>query len=266
MKWLALSLLLGSVVSIPLRAEELPDSRALTKRMVLIIDDLGNNKGAADRVLEIPGLTLAILPNQPYTRYLAERAGEQGREVMLHMPMTPNQPGRNSAQMLTAELDEQSFKQRLSAALDQLPEATGLNNHMGSALTQLEAPMRWVMEVAREKQLFFVDSRTSAQTRAEQVAIEEQVPNLARQVFLDHDPSLAAIQLQFDRAIALADKGGEVVVIGHPYKTTLAVLAQRLPGLADLGVQLVGVNQLLALRAAEAAAVASARQSSEVRR
>ncbi len=92
----------------------------------------------------------------------------------------------------------------LNRSLDSLPQARGLNNHMGSLLTRQEQPMRWVMEVARERNLFYLDSRTTAETQAANIAKEEHIPVLERKVFLDHEVTADYVEQQFLHAIAVA--------------------------------------------------------------
>lgn len=214
--------------------------------MVLVIDDLGPNLLQGQAVLELPGpLTYAVLPFTPHADRLARMAVKLGKEVILHAPMAnmanlPLGPGG-----LYPHLSEQEFKQVLNSSLDSLPQARGLNNHMGSLLTQQEQPMRWVMQVARERDLFFIDSRTTAETQAAIIARDENIPILERKVFLDHEVTAEYVEQQFLHAIEVAQTEGSVVVIGHPYPVTQAYLQQGLPLLDELGIQLVSASAFL---------------------
>jgi len=226
--------------ALPLGAEE------ISPRMVLVIDDLGPNLSQGQAVIELPGpLTYAVLPFTPHAERLAVLAAEHGKEIILHAPMAnmanlPLGPGG-----LYPHLSEQEFKQVLNRSLDSLPQARGLNNHMGSLLTRQEQPMRWVMEVARERNLFYLDSRTTAETQAANIAKEEHIPVLERKVFLDHEVTADYVEQQFLHAIAVAQAEGSVVVIGHPYPVTQAYLEQGLPLLDELGIQLVSASAFL---------------------
>lgn len=213
----------------------------LPPRMVLILDDLGVNAAQGRAALALPGpVTYAVLPFTPdATSFSLKANAAPVKEVILHAPMEnlahlPLGPGG-----LYPHQTEVKFKQVLNQNLDSLPMALGLNNHMGSLLTQLEQPMRWVMEVALERNLFYIDSRTTADTQAAALAREANVPVLERHVFLDHLIDSDAIEQQFLRAIDLAIQNGEVVVIGHPYPETLAFLQKALPTLDELGIQRV---------------------------
>jgi len=97
----------------------------------------------------------------------------------------------------------------------------------------------------RQGPLFFVDSRTTRATVALQVAEENGIPGIRRNVFLDNSPDKKDIVIQFSRLVALAHEQGSALAIGHPYPQTLAVLEKQLPQLARQGVQLVPVQELI---------------------
>jgi polysaccharide deacetylase 2 family uncharacterized protein YibQ len=53
------------------------------------------------------------------------------------------------------------------------------------------------------------------------------------------------VRYQFARLIETARRRGHAIGIGHPYPETLNVLADTLPELADLGIELVPVSRLV---------------------
>ncbi|WP_151702182.1 divergent polysaccharide deacetylase family protein [Nitrincola alkalilacustris] len=221
-------------------------SEEVSPRFVLIIDDIGDNLELGKAAVTLPGpLTYAVLPHSPFGKHLAELANEQGKGVMLHAPManTQNFPLGPGGLYLTQSQDE--LKDTLRAGLDSVPHARGLNNHMGSLLTQNRRPMTWVMEVIQERNLFFVDSKTTALSVAGRVAREHQVPFLIRDVFLDHEITEAFIHQQFELAIRVAQEKGSVVVIGHPYRETVDYLRSNLSRLDELGIQQLTVSAML---------------------
>lgn len=213
----------------------------------IIIDDLGDDHQNGLRAIQLPGkITGAFIPHTPHSKSLARAAHRLGKEVMIHMPMESIEHRRLGAGGLTLEMTEQEFKQALNAGIDAVPYASGLNNHMGSLLTRHPGHMLWLMETLRERgSLYFIDSRTTTQTVALQLARENHIASRKRDVFLDDDASPAAVASQFRHLINEAKKRGGAIAIGHPYNSTLTLLEQQLPQLHRLGLKLVPVSELL---------------------
>ena len=214
--------------------------------LVVIIDDVGDNYARGLAAVELPGaLTYAFLPHSPFGPKLARQAHAEGKEVMLHAPMQnvhdrPLGPGA-----LTADLDRESFERVLTRSLDSLPHVQGLNNHMGSLLTTLQPQMDWVMAFARERKLFFVDSRTTSKSVAWRRARALGIPYLRRDIFLDHKRNTGFVHNQFIRALNIARRHGSAVAIGHPYKVTVDYLKLALPRLERKGIRLVHASTLI---------------------
>jgi polysaccharide deacetylase 2 family uncharacterized protein YibQ len=199
--------------------------------LALVIDDLGHNKQRGERAIELPGaITVAVLPFAPYTHALAEHAVAHDKDVIVHQPMEPYPAPhvRNEHGTLTLGMPPPEFNGRISAALDAVPSRVGVSNHTGSLLTQHRLPMQRLMQAIDQRGLFFLDSRTTAETVALKVAVEHGVPALKRDVFLDHERTTTAIHGAFEKALQVARRNGHAVVIGHPYGITLDYLERRL--------------------------------------
>jgi polysaccharide deacetylase 2 family uncharacterized protein YibQ len=214
--------------------------------IAIIIDDIGNNLAQGRAALALPGpVTYAVLPHSAHGRFLAIDAHRLGKDVMLHAPMANDQNLKLGPGALTPDLSEVRFKKVLNDSLDAVPYAVGLNNHMGSLLTRQRVPMKWVMEVAKSRSLFFLDSRTTIGSVAWSTARKEGIPALSRDVFLDHEQTEAFLSQQFILAVKIARKRGSAVVIGHPYPITTAFLEEAIPALDEAGVQLVSAPALI---------------------
>tara|TARA_R110002072_G_scaffold136124_2_gene278067 strand:+ start:21498 stop:22553 length:1056 start_codon:yes stop_codon:yes gene_type:complete len=224
---------------LPAPAEHLP-------QLVIILDDIGNNLSAGIRAVQLPGaITLAVLPFTPHGQRLAEEGHLTGKEIMLHAPMS-NIAGMDlGPDGLTLDLDETTLTERFRKAIADIPHIRGVNNHTGSELTAAPEPMQWVMTELKAQQLYFVDSMTTSKSVAGQTAEANNIPTLRRHVFLDNIAESDAIAIEFNRALEIAHKQGFAVAIGHPYPATLDFLEQALPDLADQGIQLVYVSDLL---------------------
>ena len=229
-----------------------------TPRLAIIIDDLGYSMARGVRAIALPGpVTLAVLPFTPHGRELAQRAATHGQDVILHQPMqSVERSGRDSPGTLTAEMPMASFQRTLALALDEMPQAIGVSNHTGSFLTAQIQPMHWLMAEVSSRGLFFIDSRTTAETVALDTAMAAGIPSLRRDVFLDHVLDEEAIAESFERGIAIARRNGHAVLIAHPHSESLSFLERVLPALAARGVTQVRLADLVSVRPVNPAAVA----------
>ncbi len=213
----------------------------------IIIDDMGNLEQRDKRALQLPGpVTFAFLPHTPHARKLAELAHQLNKEVMLHLPMQPIENDKVDPGALTLHMTARQFEQQLTLDFAAIPHIVGINNHMGSLLTQHPGHMQWLMtELNKRKNLYFVDSYTSKNSIAQQLANENQIPNMRRDVFLDHDRNPDTIRFHLQRLINKARKNGTALAIGHPFPETIAVLKEELPKLRAQGIILLPVSQLV---------------------
>ncbi len=232
----------------PAEAARASTPGATAPRIAIIIDDLGYQLGPGMRAIRLPGrVAVAVLPHTPYATALASAANARGKQVMLHLPMqasgdtVPVGPGG-----IYLDTQRMELRETLTAALDSVPHVAGVNNHMGSLVTAHPGLMRWLMEELADRQpLYWVDSRTTTQTVALELAHALAVPALRRDVFLDHTPTPDAIAGEFARLAQLARAQGSAVGIGHPHAVTLDFLESALPSLEAQGIRLVGPGELL---------------------
>lgn len=232
--------------SVSLRIQAGSLDAVVQPRIVIVIDDMGNNLAQGQAALALSGpVTYAVLPHSAHGKSLALEAHRLGKDVMLHVPMANTQDLKLGPGALTQGLSETRFKEILNEDLDAVPYAFGLNNHMGSLLTRQRIPMKWVMEVAKSRGLYFLDSRTTEKSVAWETARSAGVPALSRDVFLDHEQTEAFLSRQFIRAVKIARESGYAVIIGHPYPITTTFLEKAIPMLDEAGLQLVSASALL---------------------
>ncbi len=263
--------------------------------VALVIDDWGNSRNEATRgMLRLPApLTMAILPNLPYSRqyylegtelilpraeqtaalsqnsagrsqrleagcFVELRLGktkvmampEKRREAILHLPMEPQgypdtNPGANA---LLVGMNKQEISSILDVALKNLPDVRGLNNHMGSAATSDQPTMAILMDILKQRDLFFVDSLTSSRSAGHGEALAAGVPGLRNRIFLDYDSeNEVTIAANLEVLVRTARKKGFAMGIGHPHVATWKVLAREIPRLQKLGVRFVTVSEMIAL-------------------
>lgn len=234
-------------------------------RLILIIDDIGDNLQLGMAAVALPGpVTYSVLPHTPHSKTLARMAHSQGKEVMLHVPMANTHNRRLGPGALTPDQDKATLQQTLKQDIAAIPHVSGVNNHMGSLLTQRGKQMSWVMDVIAEQGMFFVDSVTTAKTTAWKSAFQRGVPWMMRDVFLDHEQTTAFVDKQFRYALKLAREQGFAVVIGHPYPVTVSYLAEAIPTLGEQGIQLVAPSGFLFQQAEARRLVEAQRAAAEL--
>lgn len=231
----------------PSRLPSVPSDVEPPSRLVIVLDDGGNSLEPLAALARLPrAVAVAVLPNTLHAAEFSRAAAGQGREVLLHLPMDPvagNGPGPGD-DAIGVGLSDHDIKERLERALAVVPGARGVNNHMGSMATADHRVMAAVMAVLGRRGLYFLDSRTTAATVAEDEALRHRVKALHRDVFLDNQDHPEAIMAAFAEAIGRARTQGEAVAIGHVHPTTLAALGEEIPRLPN-DVRLVAPSQLL---------------------
>ncbi len=190
-------------------------------------------------------LSYSFLPNAPYSGELAEVAFATGRDILVHLPMEPNNGIWEGGEGGLAVRDTPGqIKQKTTRMLAAVPHAVGASNHMGSRFTEDGEAIRAVLAIIKSRNLIFIDSYTSPASRGLAIAQQLGVPSARRHVFLDNIQELQKICGQIDHLVTMAHQQGWAIGIGHPYRATLAALTQcdrkRLKS-----VDMVGVSSLV---------------------
>lgn len=228
------------------RDPQKPDRATTSKiKIAIIIDDLGNHKKNSFETATLPlAVTLAILPFTPYGQITARQGLAYDKEIMLHIPMEPLRDSTfDDGLMLT--MSEDKLREKLTEMLGSIDGISGANNHMGSALTQVQESMEWVMEELASRQLFFIDSRTTKKTKALAQAQKHHIPSARRDVFLDNSQAPEDIAKQFDKLVNKAKSQGYAIAIGHPYPETLQFLKAVSSRLKNEDIEVVPVSEVL---------------------
>ncbi len=216
-------------------------------QIAIVIDDLGYDKRIAKKFLNLNvELTFSILPQSPFQKTIARAAHDKGIEVMLHLPMEPNEypevhPGPGT---LLTSMSPDTLLEQLKADLDAFPYIAGVNNHMGSKMTTVSTQMYQIFSVLKQRDLFFIDSRTTPESLCKPSARLLQIRFAERDVFLDHFHESDAIRKEIRRMIKIASKYGQAIGIGHPGKNTFKVLQEMLPELQKK-VRLVPASEIV---------------------
>lgn len=227
-------------------ADDTFEHRASSNPQVsIIIDDLGYRNELDRRALALKGdVTFSILPHAPNGVRAAQFAQETRREVLLHLPMEAINGKALGPGGITGTMNRERIDFIVQESLDSVPYVVGVNNHMGSRLTQNPTIMGWLMDILVEHKLFFIDSKTSAHSVATDVAAHFGLRYAERSVFLDNDKDKLKIAQQFSQLVNIALRDGKAIGIGHPFPETISVLKKLIPTLEHQGIDLVRVSKL----------------------
>lgn len=239
-----LSIIIAATIgAVPVHAEPV-------KKMVIIIDDLGNGMKGTDEMLNMPTtLNVAIMPFLPTTKRDAELAHQKGIDVLVHMPMEPRKGKRDwlGPGAITADLSDEEIRKRVNAAIDEVPYAVAMNNHMGSKVTSDRRIMSIVLDVCKERGLFFVDSKTDQHSVVAELAAEKGMPPVENDIFLDDQYSISHISRQMRLAEEKLKQQDICVTIGHvgvPGLMTAGIIRDAIPRLTGK-VELISISDMV---------------------
>ncbi len=236
---------------LPEGIHSLPVQQQGQKTAMIIIDDFGNNAKGTKEIMELPfKVTAAVMPFMPSTEKDAKRAHAAGHDVIVHMPMEALSGKKHwlGPGAITTDLSDAEIQKRVHAAIDNVPHAIGMNNHMGSKATVDERVMRNVLKVCKERGLFFVDSHTNFRSIVGKVANEMQVPSLENHIFLDDVHTKAAVHKQFMLMREHFRRHDVCIAIGHVGaggRITAEVLKDQMEKMSKEDIQFKKVASVL---------------------
>jgi hypothetical protein len=219
-------------------------------RIALVIDDLGENYEMYKELesLQVP-ITYAILPFQTHSVKIADAIHAKAcGEIMLHLPLEPWNSENHSINhgTLRTDMAREELLAQLEKNINAVPHLAGVSNHMGSKFTEDRGNMGLVLNTLKEKELYFLDSRTSKKTVGHGMAREMQLKTARRDLFLDSTHDQQFVEKQLQKILPLAQRrGGRLVVIGHPHQYTISALKHYLPSLKQQGIAIVPLSELV---------------------
>lgn len=232
----------------PLKEAPPKAMKQVSGEVALIIDDMGNSLEALREILSLKEpITVSVLPYSPHAQETARVAHENGLEVLLHLPLESlnnHDVSTDTEGMIMTTMSPEEIVESFETSLARVPFAVGVNNHMGSKFTEDAPLMRTLLAPFKDKGLFFVDSRTTAQTVAYDEALEMGIPALKRDVFLDADADRSRIKSRLIELFKLAQKKGKAVGICHPFPETLQVLKSSFRLFEKYNLEAVSVSRL----------------------
>jgi len=244
----SLSILFASKKEKPIRPVSERVEGAVGK-VALIIDDMGYSLEAINTIksLELP-ITVSILPHSPYARETAEIAHSSQLEVILHLPLEPlnnSQEMYDDGGLILSDMDEPEIIELLNQNFEMVPFIAGTNNHMGSKITADNRVMSIILRSVLERNLFFIDSRTTSHSVAYNLAQKMGIPSAKRDVFLDGERNEEYINRKLQELFQKARRTGLAVGICHPHPETLNVLKKSFHLVKEYKLQPVFASEIV---------------------
>jgi hypothetical protein len=221
------------------------------KQVAIIIDDIGYDLGAVKELLKIKAdITYSVLPYLTHSREAAEMLHKAEKEILLHLPMEPisyprEKPGSGA---LFTDMNNEELIFQLEKDIEAVPYISGVNNHMGSKFMEDKEKLALIFNKLKKKNLFFVDSRTAANSEAFAAAQKVGLQIAARKIFLDNNRDYNEI---YNNLINIANNNGDVsplIVIGHPYPETIRAIKDATKVLREKGILIVPVSQVIKVK------------------
>ena len=208
-------------------------------KLVLIFDDGGQNLSQLESFLALPfPVTVAVLPKLAHSKQAAERVRKSGKELMLHQPMQAINLSVNPGPgAITPDMTLYEIETLLRENIAEIGPVRGVNNHEGSLICEDEVKIGTVLQVSSNMGLYFVDSRTTSQTRVPQAAMSLGLSYYERNVFIDNTKNRADIISEIMKGVSIANKNGAAIMIGHVWSADVLpeILSELYPLLSGKG-------------------------------
>lgn len=215
-------------------------------KLVFVFDDAGQNMSHLEKFVTLPfPVTIAVLPKLQYSRAAADKIRSSGKELMLHQPMQALNLNVNPGPgAITPDMSLYEIEALVKENISEVGPIKGMNNHEGSLITEDENRISVVMQTLSDMGLYFLDSRTTSQTRVPQAAMSLGLSYYERNVFIDNTQNLADMVKEIEKGLDIANKNGHVIMIGHvwSFNTLPNILMELYPVLVKKGYKFATVS------------------------
>jgi len=224
------------------------------RQVAIIIDDIGYDLVPVKELLKVNAdITYSVLPFLIHSREAAEMLHKANKEILLHLPMEPvsyprEKPGSGA---LFTDMNNEELIFQLEKDIEAVPYIVGINNHMGSKFMKDKEKLTLIFSKLKKKNLFFIDSRTAANSEAFAAAQKVGLQVAARKIFLDNNRDYNEI---YNNLINITNNNGDVsplIVIGHPHPETIRAIKDAARVFREKGILIVPVSQVIKAKAAQ---------------
>ncbi len=215
-------------------------------KLVFVIDDIGHTPKHRDLLVKLGDhVTYAILPHLTHSKAYGQLSRKTGAEVILHLPLESAGGTIPGPGLITDRMSTPHMLDMLSRDLQSVPYHVGVNNHMGSGGTADPDVMEPILRDLKRRNLFFLDSFTTADSVATRIGRNVGIPVLKRDVFLDNTDEQGYVRERVRELAALARRKGFAIGIGHHRHNTLQVLHEEIPKLKQEGFEILSLADLI---------------------
>lgn len=215
-------------------------------KIAIVIDDWGYNLKNIPIVdgIKYP-LTMAILPNLPYTQEVAVELKKRGFQLILHLPTEPQEKVRLEDKTIMVGMDNARIEEIFNHDINSIPGLVGISNHMGSRATADTKTMQSLFRGLKKRELYFLDSFVSPGSVCESLAEGMHIGFAKRDVFLDNRQDANYIKGQLNKLKKIARSHASAIGIGHDRQVTLEVLREEMARMEKEGYKFVFVSELV---------------------
>lgn len=215
--------------------------------IAIVIDDVGVDRGRSLKATTMlpPEVTLAFLPYAKELDKQTQLARDFGHELIIHFPMEPIGDSDPGPVALLDSMGDKKIDSTFQTVFDSFEGYVGINNHMGSKVTQNRFIMDRVMGQLGGRGLFYLDSRTIRNSVAGKIARQNGVPHAVRDVFLDHEETESFVRDALLKTEEKAKQNGFAIAIGHPKDVTLSIVSEWAQDLDARGFRLVPLSDTI---------------------
>ncbi len=217
-------------------------------KIALIIDDIGYfDNDLSDSFFNLPKeITFSVIPGHRFSKTLARKINKLNHDLLIHLPMEPlNYRGDEKQYIIMTGMNRNEIENRINKAINELPQAIGINNHMGSKATSDLETMNKIARVIINKELLFIDSYTYNRSIAYKIMKKHDIPTAKRDIFIDNEDRPDYISERIDKLVQLAIKNGKAIGIGHAKKNTLLMLQKKIPDIISNGIIFVPISEYM---------------------
>ncbi len=231
----------------PVKAKQLKRVKKIDKKhpiLAIIMDDIGT-KEQVEKLLALEmKITPSIFPSTQKHLHTPEYA-KRFPCYMVHTPMEAYHFKRVEENTLKVSDSKREIEEKIEAIKKDFPKLAAINNHTGSKFTSDAKAMDNLFCALDKFGIFFVDSRTSVDTKARAISKLHHRDLLERDTFLDNEPDVRYIKSQILKSVKRAKRKGLSIAICHPREETFEALREAKKEGLFRGVKLVYIDSLL---------------------